>query len=240
MALLRVDELHTYHGALHAVRGISLRVEEGEAVAVLGANGAGKSTLLRTISGLLIPRRGGVHFNDGSTLGMEASAVARAGLSLVPEGRQIFGDLTVWENLRLGAYARNLDGRALRAEVSRIAHWFPVIEERRDQLAGLLSGGEHQMLAVARAVMGRPRMLLLDEPSVGLSPRFARDLFGLLGKIRAETGAGMLIVEQDIPLALEMVDRAYVISLGRMVDEGPSHEIASRWVGGHRAAQTLQ
>lgn len=237
--MLHVQGVRAGYGDLPVLNGVDISVGEGELVAVLGANGSGKSTLLRAIAGLVRPHQGSVCFEGRSIHGVAADAVARAGLSLVPEGRQIFAALSVWENLQLGAYPRRLAKPVLRAEVARIAQWFPVIAQRSGQLAGLLSGGEQQMLAVARALMARPRMLLLDEPSVGLSPRLKRDLFLLLRQIRAETGTGMLIVEQDPALALDLADHAYVLAQGLVVDEGPSQDIAARWSGRHTSTRTL-
>jgi branched-chain amino acid transport system ATP-binding protein len=223
MPLLELEGVEARYGAVRALHGIGLAVDEGELVAVLGANGAGKTTTLRAISGTV--RRGGSIRFDGVSLGRRpAEAAARLGIAHVPEGRGTFSELTVWENLRLGAYARR---RAdLRAEAAQVYALFPRLEERRHQQAGTLSGGEQQMLALGRALMGRPRLLLLDEPSLGLAPLVVREIFATLEGLNRERGLTVLVVEQNAGLALGASQRAYVLEAGTVALSGTSEELA--------------
>ncbi len=211
--LLNFQDVHASYGAVLALQGVSLEVAEGEVVALLGANGAGKSSTLRTISGLLRPSRGTVEFEGRRIDRTAPERIVQMGISQVPEGRQTFTELTVIENLRLGAYTRR-DGRAVKQDLERVYSYFPVLEERQRQQAGLLSGGEQQMLAIARALMAKPRLLLLDEPSLGLAPILVREIFEIIGKINKEEGLAILVVEQDASLALGIAAHGYVLETG--------------------------
>ncbi len=224
MPLLELRDVDAFYASVQALDGVSLEVAEGEVVAVLGANGAGKTTTLRAISGTLRVR-GEIVFAGTNLARRAPEAVARAGVAHVPEGRGIFGELTVWENLRLGAYVRR-NGRRLGDEFERVRAYFPWLAERRDQPAGTLSGGEQQMLALARALVGRPRLLLLDEPSLGLAPLVVRELFEILAKLNREEGLTALVVEQNAAVALRIAARAYVLESGRVALTGPSSELA--------------
>ncbi|MGZ4352998.1 MAG: ABC transporter ATP-binding protein [Gaiellaceae bacterium] len=222
IALLELHDVEARYGAIKALHGISLEVAEGEIVAVLGANGAGKTTTLRAISGTV--RRGGEVVFGGRRLGRRAGAdeVARLGIAHVPEGRGTFSELTVWENLRLGAYTRR---DTVPHDYDRVLRLFPRLGERRAQQAGTLSGGEQQMLALARALMARPRLLLLDEPSLGLAPLVVRGIFDVLRKLNDEEGLTVLVVEQNARLALRSADRAYVLETGRVAVAGSAAEL---------------
>jgi branched-chain amino acid transport system ATP-binding protein len=220
MTLLELSEVEARYGQVRALRDVSLRVAEGEVVAVLGANGAGKTTTLRAISGT-VRRSGNVSF-AGKKLARRPDAAARAGIAHVPEGRGTFAELSVWENLRLGAYTRR---GGVKKEADRVFGYFPALERRKGQQAGTLSGGEQQMLALGRALMGRPKLLLLDEPSLGLAPIVVRRIFEALAKMKQDEGLSVLVVEQNASLALEHAVRAYVLEVGRVVLEGPSDEL---------------
>lgn len=216
MTLLAVENLAVAYGGIQAVKGIDLNIDAGELVCLIGANGAGKSTTLKSICGLLALAGGDVRFEGRSLRGMPVHAIARAGISLVPEGRGIFGRMTVLENLQLGAYLRRDD---VAADLTRVYALFPRLAERRTQTAGTLSGGEQQMLAIGRALMNRPKLLLLDEPSMGLAPIIVRQIFDIVRRI-AHEGTTILLVEQNAALALEVSHRAYVLETGRVVLEG--------------------
>jgi branched-chain amino acid transport system ATP-binding protein len=219
-ALLELEDVRARYGPVTALHGISLSVGEGEAVAVLGANGAGKTTTLRAISGTV--RRGGlIAYAGKSIVRRSPEAVARAGIAHVPEGRGTLTELTVRENLRLGAYTRR-DRAAIRKDEERVLGYFPRLEERRDQRAGTLSGGEQQLLALARALMLRPRLLLLDEPSLGLAPLVVAEIFRIVGELNEREGLAVLVVEQNAALALDASARAYVLEVGRVAVEGES------------------
>jgi branched-chain amino acid transport system ATP-binding protein len=220
-ALLELEDVEARYGQVRALHGVSLRVDEGEMVAVLGANGAGKTTTLRAVSGT-VRRSGEIRFAGTPLRRRAPETIARLGVAHVPEGRGTFAELSVWENLRLGAYARR--GSAA-AEADRVFAFFPRLEERRGQQAGTLSGGEQQMLALGRAMMARPRLLLLDEPSLGLAPLVVREIFGALQRMRDEDGVAILVVEQNARLALRAAQRAYVLEVGRVVVEGASDEL---------------
>jgi branched-chain amino acid transport system ATP-binding protein len=220
-ALLELDGVEARYGPVQALRGITLEVAEGEVVAVLGANGAGKTTALRAISGT-VRRSGRISFG-GKPLHGGPEAVARAGIAHVPEGRGTFTELSVLENLRLGAYTRR--ERNVRADVDRVAEWFPWVRERSGQQAGTLSGGEQQMLALARALMARPKLLLLDEPSLGLAPMVVREIFRIVSELNEREGLTVLVVEQDARIALRSAARAYVLEVGRVAVEGTSEEL---------------
>ena len=213
--LLTVHELEAYYGRVCALHSVSLEVAEGSVATLLGANGAGKTTTLRVISGLLRPTRGSVEFDGKRIDGFGPDRLVRAGIVQVPEGRQIFADLTVRENLLLGGYARR-DGGSARRESQRVFDYFPRLGERLRQLAGTLSGGEQQMLAIGRALMARPRLLLLDEPSLGLAPLLVKEIFRVIGDIRA-AGTTVLLVEQNAHMALSVADHAYVLETGRVI-----------------------
>jgi len=219
--LLELRDVEATYGPVKALHGVSLEVAEGEIVAVLGANGAGKTTTLRAVSGTV--RRTGQLAFDGRPLPRSPEAVARRGVAHVPEGRGTFADLSVRDNLRLGAYTRR--GGGSRDDLRRVYAFFPRLEERRDQQAGTLSGGEQQMLALARALMARPRLLLLDEPSLGLAPLVVAEIFGTLARMNAEEGVTVVVVEQNANLALTSSARAYVLEVGRVAVSGPSDEL---------------
>jgi branched-chain amino acid transport system ATP-binding protein len=219
-ALLQLDRVEARYGPVKALHGISLEVGQGELVAVLGANGAGKTTTLRAVSGT-VRRTGDVVFG-GSKLARRPDAVARAGIAHVPEGRGTFSELSVWENLRLGAYTRR---GGVNEDARRVFKYFPRLEERRNQQAGTLSGGEQQMLALGRAMMARPKLVLLDEPSLGLAPLLVKEIFDRLERVIADDGMAVLVVEQNAALALAHAARAYVLEVGHVVVSGPSEEL---------------
>jgi branched-chain amino acid transport system ATP-binding protein len=221
--LLAVQELTVAYGAVVAVRDVSLHVASGEIVAALGPNGAGKTTLLRTLAGAHKPQHGSVTFDGASITGLVPETVLRRGISLVPEGRHVFPTLTVEENLTIGAAARK-DKDAIRGEAERWLDRFPILAQRANQMAGTLSGGEQQQLVIARALMSKPRMLLLDEPSLGLAPIFVDRIFELIQELRDE-GVTILLVEQNVHRALEIADRAYVLSVGKVVASGTNDQL---------------
>ena len=221
--LLVVNEVTVAYGAVVAIRDVSLEVGHGEIIATLGPNGAGKTTLLRTLAGALKPQRGSVVFDGRALTGLAPETVVRRGIALVPEGRHVFPNLTVEENLTVGGIART-DRDELRADSDRWLSRFPILGERASQMAGTLSGGEQQQLAIARALMSRPRMLLLDEPSLGLAPIFVDRIFALIHELRSE-GVTVLLVEQNVHRALEISDRAYVLSVGRVVASGATDQL---------------
>jgi branched-chain amino acid transport system ATP-binding protein len=221
--LLEVRDLNVYYGAIHALQGIAFHVDEGEIVTLIGANGAGKSTTLRTISGLLRPRRGSVHFKGQDITMTPAEQIVRLGIGQVPEGRKIFAPLTVRENLEMGAYTRS-DPAEIERSMQRVFASFPRLRERTEQLGGTLSGGEQQMLATARGLMSRPSLLLMDEPSMGLSPILVEEIFRIIREINAQ-GTSILLVEQNALMALNVAHRAYVLETGRIVLQGSSQEV---------------
>jgi branched-chain amino acid transport system ATP-binding protein len=221
--MLELENLHVSYGEIPALKGISLEVRPGEIVALLGNNGAGKTTTLRAISGLLTPRDGDVRFEGQSLRGMSAHAIVRKGIAHVPEGRRVFNRLTVRENLEMGAYARS-DSSVAR-DIDRVFGLFPRLQERRTQVSGTLSGGEQQMLAIGRAMMASPRMLLLDEPSMGLSPVLVEQIFDTVRDINRE-GTTILLVEQNAAMALEIAGRAYVLETGTVALSGEAAELA--------------
>ena len=223
--MLKIDNLHVYYGAIHAIKGISLEVNQGEIVTLIGANGAGKSTTLRTISGLLKPKEGTIAFEGNSIGGVPAHEIVKRGISQVPEGRRIFADMTVMENLDLGAFTRS-DKDGIKSDLKMIFERFPRLEERKEQQAGTLSGGEQQMLAMGRALMSRPRLLLLDEPSMGLAPLLIREIFSIIVDIN-KTGTTVLLVEQNANMALSIAHRAYVLETGRITLSGDAKDLAA-------------
>ena len=225
MAMLEVKDINVYYGAIHAIKGISLSVDEGEIVTLIGANGAGKSTTLRTISGLLKPKTGAINFLGKNIAGMPAHKIVREGISQVPEGRRIFAEMTVLENLELGAFIRD-DKDEIKKDMEMVFGRFPRLKERISQLAGTLSGGEQQMLAMGRALMSRPKLLLLDEPSMGLAPLLIREIFSIIVDIN-KTGTTVLLVEQNANMALSIANRAYVLETGRITLSGDAKELAA-------------
>ncbi len=220
--LLEINDLRVNYGHIEALKGISLQVAEKEVVAILGANGAGKTTLMRTLSGLLSPKSGSIKFDGQEITRLGADRIVRLGISQSPEGRRVFGVLTVAENLHMGGFTR--PPAEIEASCEYVYKIFPRLYERRAQLAGTLSGGEQQMLAIGRALVTKPRLLLLDEPSLGLAPIVVRDIFKVLADVR-DTGVTILIVEQNARMALKLADRGYVLEVGRMSHEGPAKEL---------------
>ena len=220
--LLRVSDLHVYYGAIHAIKGISLEVSANEIVTLIGANGAGKSTTLNTIVGLLKPRHGTVELNGAPIQGVGASKMVERGLSLCPEGRRIFQQMTVKENLEMGGYSRN--PQEISASLEEMFERFPRLKEREKQVAGTLSGGEQQMLAMGRALMGKPDLLMLDEPSMGLAPILVEQIFAIIGELHA-AGTTILLVEQNAQMALSVADRAYVLETGTIGMSGPAADL---------------
>ena len=217
-ALLTVSNVETYYGPIMALRGVSFTVPAGAIVAILGANGAGKTTILKTVSGVMDPQKGTVTLEGRAIHGLDPDRVARLGLSHVPEGREVFPLLTVRENLRMGAYTRR-DADGVARDLEMVAEYFPVLAARAAQYAGSLSGGEQQMLAIARALMARPKVMLLDEPSLGLAPKLVKDIFEIIRRINRERGVTVLVVEQNANVALHTADYGYVLELGRIVME---------------------
>lgn len=223
--MLKVEDINVYYGAIHAIKGISLDVPDGEIVALIGSNGAGKSTTLRTISGLLKPKTGKIIYGDQDITGMPAHKIVGMGLCQVPEGRHVFANMTVLENLELGAYLRN-DKAGIAQDMEDVFRKFPRLLERKNQLSGTLSGGEQQMLAMGRALMSRPKLLLLDEPSMGLAPLLIKEIFNIIKEINA-SGTTVLLVEQNANMALSIADKAYVLETGRIALSGTARELAS-------------
>lgn len=221
--MLTVDNIHVYYGAIHALKGVSVTVTEGEIVTLIGANGAGKSTTLRTISGLLRVKTGEISFEGKSIAAMAAQDIVKLGISQVPEGRRVFANMSVLENLELGAYIRS-DKTDIKKDMDSVFARFPRLAERKSQLAGTLSGGEQQMLAMGRALMSRPRLLLLDEPSMGLAPLLVKEIFSIIKEIN-ETGTTILLVEQNANMALSIAHKAYVLETGRITLSGTSQEL---------------
>jgi len=217
-ALLAVSNVETYYGPIMALRGVSFTVPAGAIVTILGANGAGKTTILKTVSGVMDPQKGSVTLEGRPIHGLDPDRVARLGLSHVPEGREVFPFLSVRENLRMGAYARR-DTAAVAQDLEMVTEYFPVLASRAEQRAGSLSGGEQQMLAIGRALMARPKVMLLDEPSLGLAPKLVKDIFDIIRRINRERGVTVLLVEQNANLALQTADYGYVLELGRIVME---------------------
>ena len=235
--MLNVENLHVYYGTIHALKGVSFHLDQGEIVALIGANGAGKSTVLNTISGLLQPQQGSVCFEDRPIHGTPAQAIVRRGVIQVPEGRKVFSRMTVTENLAMGAYIQP-DAAALQRDMEAVFERFGRLRERRNQLGGTLSGGEQQMLAIGRGLMARPKLLLLDEPSMGLSPILVELIFDIIQDIN-EQGTSILLVEQNAQMALAIADRAYVLETGRIVMQGTGDElledpsVIKAYLGGH-------
>ena len=223
--MLEIKELHTYYGNIHALKGVSLTVKEGEVVTLIGSNGAGKTTTLRTIQGLLRPRQGTILFEGKPLESLSTEAIVRLGISQSPEGRLIFPRMTVQENLEMGAYLRN-DTLGIKSDMEKALNLFPRLRERISQKGGTLSGGEQQMLAIARALMSRPRLLLLDEPSMGLAPMLVSQIFAIVRDINAQ-GTTILLVEQNARMALSVAHRGYVIQTGEVVVAGTASDLQS-------------
>lgn len=223
--MLKVDNIDVYYGAIHAIKGISIEVPKGEIVTLVGSNGAGKSTTLRTISGLMKPKNGTILFEDKNIVGVPAHKIVGMGLCQVPEGRHVFANMSVMENLELGAYLRN-DKDGIARDLEDVFKKFPRLLERKDQISGTLSGGEQQMLAMGRALMSRPRLLQLDEPSMGLAPLLVKEIFNIIKEIN-ESGTTVLLVEQNANMALSIADKAYVLETGRIALAGTAQELAS-------------
>jgi len=221
--LLEVNELNVYYGAIHALQGISFGVGEGEIVTLIGANGAGKSTTLNSLSGLLQSRSGSVHFRGADLSLAMAEEIVHRGIIQVPEGRKIFGTLTVMENLEMGAFTRS-DKEEMKTSLARVFKSFPRLKDRQKQLGGTLSGGEQQMLAIARGLMAKPQLLLLDEPSMGLSPILVEEIFAIIQEIN-RSGTSILLVEQNAQMALSVANRGYVLETGRIVLEGSGEQL---------------
>jgi branched-chain amino acid transport system ATP-binding protein len=235
--MLKVNDINVYYGNIQALKGVSLEVKEGEIVTLIGANGAGKSTLLKTLSGLLKPKSGTIQYLDGSISGKAPQSIVKTGISHVPEGRRVFANMSVEENLELGAYLRK-NTKEIRKDMDHVYELFPRLQERRKQISGTLSGGEQQMLAMGRAIMAKPKLLLLDEPSMGLAPLMVKNIFQIIEKINRE-GTTILLVEQNANMALSIADRAYVIETGKVVVSGSASELQSSeqikkaYLGGH-------
>jgi branched-chain amino acid transport system ATP-binding protein len=227
MTLLRVADVEAKYGAVRALRGVSMNVGEGSIVAILGANGAGKSTMLKAISGVVKPSGGVIEFSGKPISGLTPNQIVQLGIAQVPEGRKIFKDLTVIENLRMGAYARK-DKPGIESDLKFVLNLFPRLAERLRQLGGSLSGGEQQMLAIGRGLMARPRLLLLDEPSLGLAPILIADIFATLRKINKEQGTTLVIVEQNAHIALKNAHFGYVLQVGRVAVEGSADDLQRR------------
>jgi branched-chain amino acid transport system ATP-binding protein len=234
--MLKVNGIDVFYGNIQALKGVSLEINEGEIVTLIGANGAGKSTLLKTLSGLLKPKSGSIEYLGNSISGKAPQSIVKVGISHVPEGRRVFSNMSVEENLELGAYLRK-DKGGIRKDIQSVYELFPRLQERRKQLSGTLSGGEQQMLAMGRAIMAKPKLLLLDEPSMGLAPLMVKTIFQIIEKINHD-GTTILLVEQNANMALSVANRAYVIETGRVVISGTaaklqaSEEIKKAYLGG--------
>ncbi len=224
MPLLQVRNIETYYGPIMAIKGVSLDVEEGDIVTILGANGAGKSTILKTISGVMDPEKGTIEFMDQRIDGMNPDKIVRMGITQVPEGREIFHDLTVKENLMMGAYLRK-DRSETQEDLEIVHDYFPVLKARSSQLGGNMSGGEQQMLAIGRAIMATPKLLLLDEPSLGLAPFLVKEIFEIIKRVNDEQKTTILLVEQNALIALSLARMGYVLELGRIVKEDTCKEL---------------
>ena len=223
MSMLKIDDIHVYYGAIHAIKGVSFEVNEGEIVALIGANGAGKSTILKTVSGLMHPRTGTITFCGQNITHTEAYKLLRTGLAHVPEGRRIFLQMSVQENLEMGAY---INKSVSQEDLEMVFNYFPRLKERRKQVAGTLSGGEQQMLAMSRALMSHPKLMMLDEPSMGLAPILVDQIFDIIKELH-KAGTTILLVEQNARKALQIADRAYVLETGSITLSGTGAELAS-------------
>ena len=224
--ILKIDNLESYYGPIMAIRGVSLIVEEGQIVTVLGANGAGKTTLLKTISGIMDPEKGTISLMGEKIQGKEPDKIVQKGITHVPEGREVFPILTVEENLRMGAYSRR-DKENIHADLDLVYDYFPILRKCKSQQAGTLSGGQQQMMAIGRGLMARPKIMLLDEPSLGLSPLLTRDIFLIIKRLNVEQGVTMILVEQNAKVALDVANYGYVMELGRIVMSDHSTKLQS-------------
>ena len=224
MYILEVNDLNVYYGAIHAIKNISFEIKKGEIVTLIGANGAGKTSTLHAVSGLLPLKSGEVSLNGVNITGMEAHKLVTKGMAHVPEGRRIFTELTVLENLEMGAYTRN-DKDGIKDDLEKMFVIFPRLAERKKQLAGTMSGGEQQMLAIARALMSKPTILLMDEPSMGLAPLLVQEIFKIIERINKEEGVTILLVEQNAHMALSVANRAYVLETGEIIKEGAGKDL---------------
>lgn len=224
MTMLEVKDLDVFYGNIHAIKNVSLKVKEGEIVTLIGANGAGKTTILQTISGIIRSKKGSIAYNDRIITKEGAHKINWMGIAQVPEGRRIFTNLSVEDNLELGAYAVRESVQSKKTDIEKVYKMFPRMQERKKQRAGTLSGGEQQMLAIGRALMSKPNLLLLDEPSMGLSPLFVQEIFNTIKRLNDE-GMTILLVEQNAEMALSIADRAYVIETGKITLEGPAEEL---------------
>ncbi len=222
--MLKIDNIHVYYGAIHALKGVSITVNQGDIVTLIGANGAGKTTLLKTISGIVKPKSGEINFNGKNMANVAAQDIVKDGLIQVPEGRRVFANMTVLENLELGAFARK-DKDGIKEDLEKVFTRFPRLLERKKQLAGTLSGGEQQMLAMGRALMAKPKLLLMDEPSMGLAPLLVKEIFAIIKDIN-EAGTTILLVEQNANMALSIAHHAYVLETGKIVLSGSAKELA--------------
>lgn len=222
--VLEINNLETFYGPIMALRGVSLKVEEGQIVTILGANGAGKSTLLKTISGVMDPEKGDILLDGTQIQKRDPDRIVRAGVAHVPEGREVFPFLTVEENLMMGAYTRK-DTAAIPKDIEMVYDYFPILGERRAQQAGTLSGGQQQMLAIGRGLMTKPRVMLLDEPSLGLSPLLIKEIFAIIRRLNTEMGVTMMLVEQNANVALHVADYGYVLEIGRIVMAGEAQKL---------------
>ena len=222
MSMLKVEDLHVYYGSIHAIKGVSFEVNEGEIVTLIGANGAGKSTTLNTVAGLLKPRHGSISFEGNAVAGMPASKIVPHGMALCPEGRRVFQQMTVRENLEMGGYTR--PAGEIAASLDDVFTRFPRLKERHKQVAGTLSGGEQQMLAMGRALMSKPKLLMLDEPSMGLAPILVEQVFDIIRSLH-KAGTTILLVEQNAQMALSVADRGYVLETGRIVTTGTGAQL---------------
>ena len=220
--MLKIDDIHVYYGAIHAIKGVSFEVKEGEIVALIGANGAGKSTILKTVSGLMHPRSGKIEFMGQDISHVDSYKLLRHGLAHVPEGRRIFLQMSVQENLEMGAFIRK---EVAKEDLERVFEYFPRLKERRKQVAGTLSGGEQQMLAMSRALMSHPKLMMLDEPSMGLAPILVDQIFDIIKQLHKD-GTTILLVEQNASKALQIADRAYVLETGKVILNGTGAELA--------------
>ena len=223
MALLEVNDLEVYYGMIQAIKGISFHVDKGEVIALIGANGAGKTTTLHTVTGLLSPKSGQVLFEERDITKVPAHKIVSMGMAHVPEGRRVFAELSVYENLKMGAYTRK-NKSEIEESLENVYKRFPRLEERKNQMAGTLSGGEQQMLAMGRALMSRPKIILMDEPSMGLSPIMVNEIFDIIRSV-SESGTTVLLVEQNAKKALSIADRAYVLETGKIVLEGKAKDL---------------
>ena len=223
MAMLEIKDVEVFYGMIQAIKGVSFQVNEGEVMALIGANGAGKTTILHSITGLIAPKKGQIFFEGQDITATPAHKIGSMGMAHVPEGRRVFAQLTVLENLKMGAFTRK-DKEEVEESLIRVYKRFPRLEERKNQMAGTLSGGEQQMLAMGRALMSRPRIILMDEPSMGLSPIFVNEIFDIIREV-SEGGTTVLLVEQNAKKALSIADRAYVLETGRIVLDGKAQEL---------------